>query len=34
MKKHTNRALLAAYGVLALAGIALIVVVRTMVTIA
>ncbi len=34
MKKRTNRVLLAAYGVLALAGIALIIVVRTMVTIA
>lgn len=34
MKKRTNRVLLVAYGALALAGIAVIVVVRTMVTIA
>ncbi len=34
MKKRTNRLLLAAYGVLALAGIVVVIVVRSMVTIA
>ncbi len=34
MKKRTNRVLLAAYGVLALAGIVVVIVVRSMVTIA
>mgnify|MGYP006287280485 CR=1 FL=1 len=34
MKKRTNRVLLAAYGVLALAGIVVVIVVRSMVTVA